>query len=105
MSTMNESTSDSDSISDNEPDRVTRLLMRYSKWKRERLLVESRLPMRLLILRSIFLTGCILLDGVFLPWIIIGSDGTTLGYMLFLFVFVVAVFLQAKFYFRWKATS
>ena len=69
------------------------------------MLAESRVPMRLLILRTTFLTGCILLDGVFLPWVIIGLNRTMLSFALFLFVFVVVVALQAKFYFIWKATG
>ena len=65
-------------------------------------MAESKVPIRLLVLRTIFLTGCILIDGVFLPWIVIALNRAIISYALFAIGLVVAVFLEARFYFRWK---
>lgn len=100
---MNESTErDHNSTPNDNPDTVTRLLMKYSQWGRRRLVAESKVPIRLLVLRTVFLTGCILVDGVFLPWIVIALNRAIFSYALFAAGLVLAVFLEARFYFRWK---
>lgn len=45
-------------------------LRRYSRWKERRLIETAKLPLSALALRSGYLSACILLDGVFLPWIV-----------------------------------
>jgi hypothetical protein len=100
---MNESTErNHDSMPNDDPDTVTRLLMKYSQWRRRRLVAESNVPIRLLALRTVFLTGCVLVDGVFLPWIVIALNRAIFSYALFATALVLAVFLEARFYFRWK---
>ena len=40
------------------------------------------------------LTSCVLVDGVFLPWIIIGLNRTMLSYTIFTAAFVLVVFFK-----------
>jgi hypothetical protein len=100
---MNKSTKGGrNSTSNDKPDRITKLLMDYSRWRRRRLLAESKLPMKLLILRTTYFSGCVLMDGVFLPWIIIGLNRTILSYVIFTAVLALAVFLEVRFYSWWR---
>jgi len=102
---MNESTENThNSAVNDKPDAVTKILMKYSRWRRKRFVAESKVPLRLLLLRTGFLTGCILIDGVLLPWVITIMNRSILSYALFVAAFGLAVFLQARFYYSWKQT-
>ena len=55
--------------------RIDALMMRYSRWRRKRLVSMVEVPLTTLTLRTLYLSGCILLDGVCLPWIATMPDG------------------------------
>jgi len=102
---MNESTKrDRERYSEDKSDPLTKLLIRYSRWRRSRLVAESKLPFRLLLLRTAYFTSCVLVDGVLLPWTIVGLNRTAFAYAAFAVVIVLALSLQVWFYKRWKGT-
>ena len=84
-------------------DIVMTVLNKYSRWRRNGLLMTSKLSMRHLLLRTIYLTACILADGVILPVIIIAMNRTAVSYLVFIVALGFAIFLQSRFYLKWKA--
>ena len=61
---------------------IDSLMHRYSRWKIKRLTRAADEPLTALTLRTLYLSACILLDGVFLPWIVMILEG---GFSLLLF--------------------
>jgi hypothetical protein len=94
---------DEDDATFHRSDIVVTLLSKYSRWRRNGLLVISKSSMRHLLLSTIYLTVCILADGVILPVIIIAMNRTAVSYLVFLLGLGAAIFIQRKFYLEWKA--
>ena len=57
------------------PRGIDGLMFRYSRWKRRSLEEIAEAPLSALALRTLYLCGCILIDGVILPWILTIPDG------------------------------
>lgn len=46
-------------------------MRRYSRWRQRRLIHLAQVPLSSLALENLFLCLCILVDGVFLPWVVV----------------------------------
>ncbi len=46
------------------------LMQRYSRWRRERLVDLAEVPLSTLAARTLYLSACILFDGVLLPGVV-----------------------------------
>jgi glucose-6-phosphate-specific signal transduction histidine kinase len=57
-----------------------------------------------LLLRTVYVTVCILADGLILPLVIIATNRTIISYLLFVPALGLMIFLQHRFYLRWKAS-
>ena len=90
------------------PDRIggglDALMRRYSRWKRERLVEIAELPLSALALRNLFLSVCILVDGVVLPWVVAVALGG-FSFLLFTLLLIPAVALESVLYRRMKAPN
>ncbi|MGA2971280.1 MAG: hypothetical protein ABSE39_01500 [Candidatus Bathyarchaeia archaeon] len=84
-------------------DIIMTVLNKYSRWRRNGLLMTSKLSMKHLLLRTIYLTACILADGAILPVIIIAMNRTAVSYLVFIVALGFAIFLESRFYLKWKA--
>lgn len=72
---------------------VDGLMMRYSRWRRQRLADLAEAPLSTLALRTLFLSACILFDGVLLPWVVTILDG---GFSLLLFTVLLSPIVAAE---------
>lgn len=77
-------------------------LRRYSRWKERRLIETAQLPLSDLALRSGYLSACVLLDGVFLPWVLILLAGG-FSFALFSVALLPIVVLEALLYRKIKS--
>ncbi len=94
---------DEDDAALDRPDIIMTVLNKYSRWRRNDLLMTSKLSMKHLLLRTIYLTACILADGAILPAIIIAMNRTAASYLVFIVALGFAIFLESRFYLKWKA--
>ncbi len=84
-----------------EPRGIDGLLLRYSRWRRKRLVTMTEAPLSTLALQSLYLSACILADGVLLPWAVSLIQGT-FSFLLFAVLAVPLVAAEAWFYGRIK---
>ncbi len=82
---------------------IDRLLVGYSRWKTRRLVAMDATPLSALALQTLYLSGCILADGVLLPWIVTLLDGD-FSFLLFALLLIPALALEAVGYRRLKAS-
>jgi hypothetical protein len=94
---------DEDDAALDRSDIIMTVLNKYSRWRRNGLLMTSKLSMKHLLLRTIYLTACILADGAILPVIIIAMNRTPVSYVVFIVALGFAIFVQSRFYLKWKA--
>lgn len=80
------------------------LMFRYSRWKRRSLVDLAEAPLSTLAFRSLYLCGCILLDGVILPWAVTVLGGG-FSFPLFALLIVPAVAAEAVVYRRTKTAA
>lgn len=79
---------------------IDRLLKRYSRWRKRRLENIVELPLSKLALRTAFVSACIVIDGVLLPWIIVALNRSLLSLAMFAVSIVTAVAIEAYVYRR-----
>ena len=77
------------------------LMTRYSRWRRQRLVTLTEVPLSTLTLRTLALSGFILVDGVLLPWVVTVLEGT-FSFLLFAILFVPLIAAEAMVYRRMK---
>jgi len=87
-----------------EHDALTNALRRYSDSRKKHLLTDSKLPMKCLVFRAVYITACILVDGLLLPWIVIELGRTFLSYLIFILCLSAIVLAQVRFYSKIGAT-
>jgi len=87
-----------------EHDALTNALRRYSDSRKKRLLTDSKLPMKCLVFRAVYITACILVDGLLLPWIVIELRRTFLSYLIFILCLSAIVLAQVRLYSKIGAT-
>lgn len=58
-----------------EPRGIDGMMHRYSRWKLKRLASMADEPLSTLALRNLYLSACVLLDGVLLPWVVVVAQG------------------------------
>ncbi len=77
-------------------------MRRYSRWRERRLTHLAAVPLSSLAVQNLVLCLCILLDGVFLPWIVVLVAG---GFSspLFALLLVPSVIAEGVVYRRMKA--
>jgi len=73
------------------------LLLRYSRWKTGRLITMDETPLSALALQTLYLSACVLADGVILPWIVtlLVGEFSFLGFALLL---LPALAVESMFY-------
>lgn len=81
---------------------IDALLLRYSRWRRARLTAMAEMPLSLLGLQTLYLSACILLDGVVLPWIVTLLGGG-FSYLLFVLLLLPTLAAESVLYRRVKA--
>jgi hypothetical protein len=54
---------------------IDALMHRYSRWKLKRLATMADEPLSTVALRNLYLSACVLLDGVLLPWVVVVAQG------------------------------
>jgi len=69
------------------------MMHRYSRWKLKRLASLANEPLSTLALRNLYLSACVLLDGVFLPWVVVVAQG---GFSFLLFAILLAPVLLGE---------
>jgi hypothetical protein len=65
---------------------IDAMMHRYSRWKLKRLANMADEPLSTLALRNLYLSACVLLDGVFLPWVVVVAQG---GFSFLLFAILL----------------
>lgn len=77
-----------------EPEYKTRgidgLLTGYSRWKTRRLIAMDATPLHVLALQTAYLSACILVDGVLVPWAVAIFQGE-FSFLLFAVLLVPAI--------------
>lgn len=77
-------------------------MRRYSRWRERRLTHLAAVPLSSLAVQNLFLCVCILLDGVFVPWIVVVVMGS-FSYVLFALLLVPSFVVEAFLYKKLKA--
>ena len=77
-----------------------RVFHRYAEWKRVQLTNATAEPMANLLKRSAYLSLCVLVDGVILPWIILILNRSFISGLVFACLLIVAVALEYLVYGR-----
>jgi hypothetical protein len=85
-----------------EPRGLDGLMRRYSRWRRERLVTLAEVPLSTLTLQSLYLSVCVLADGILLPWLASVLDGG-FSWLLFVVLLVPALAAESVLYRRMKA--
>ncbi len=75
---------------------------RYSRWRERRLTHLAEMPLSSLAVQTLFLSLCILLDGVVLPWIVV-LVAADFSYPLFLLLLVPSLAAEGFVHLRLKA--
>ena len=78
------------------------LMRRYSHWRRERLVSMAEVPLSVLTLQSVYLSACVLADGVLLPWVASVFEGG-FSWLVFVVLLVPALASESVLYRRMKA--
>jgi hypothetical protein len=77
-------------------------MVRYSRWRRQRLVTLSETPLAILTLQTLYLSACILADGVLLPWVVTILEGG-FSWLLFAVLLVPVLAAESILYRRVKA--
>jgi len=85
-----------------EPRGIDGLMRRYSRWRLQRLARIADESLTALTLRNLYLSACVLLDGVFLPWAVIILEGG-FSFLLFAVLLVPTLLVEAILYRRMTA--
>jgi len=78
------------------------LMRRYSRWRRERLVTMAEVPLSTLTLQSLYLSACVLADGILLPWVASVFEGG-FSWLEFVVLLVPALAAESVLYRRMKA--
>lgn len=78
------------------------LMRRYSRWRRERLVSLAEVPLSTLTLQTLYLSACVLADGILLPWVVSVPEGS-FSWLLFTVLLVPALAAESILYRRVKA--
>lgn len=78
------------------------LMRRYSRWRRERLVTMAEVPLSTLTLQSLYLSACVLADGILLPWVASVFEGG-FSWLVFVVLLVPSLAAESVFYRRMKA--
>jgi hypothetical protein len=81
---------------------IDSLLLRYSRWKTRRLIAMDATPLSTLAVQNLYLAGCIIADGVFLPWAVTLLEGG-FSFLLFALLLLPALVVESMGYRRLKA--
>jgi hypothetical protein len=75
------------------------MMHRYSRWKLNRLARMADEPLSALALRNLYLSACVLLDGVVLPWFVVLAQGG-FSFLLFAILLVPTLLVEGIVYRR-----
>jgi hypothetical protein len=81
---------------------IDAMMKRYSRWKLKRLASMADEPLSTLALRNLYLSACVLLDGVLLPWVVVVAQ-SGFSFLLFAILFVPTVLGEGIVYRRMTA--
>lgn len=81
---------------------IDSMMHRYSRWRLKRLARMADEPLSTLALRNLYLSACVLLDGVILPWIVMVVQGA-FSFLLFGVLFVPTLVVELVLYRRMTA--